>query len=133
MSKKIYLDAFFNQYEDFLTQLKKVFPDDPDWKLYLSGLAIFRRTNPTMIVQKTWEFVSRFEDMIEKRDETFFMERDYSDVSEGEPIEQTVQKLKTMWSTLSFENKQIVWEFVGNITKLAKVCSVWKPIQVIAC
>ena len=123
MSKKIYLDAFFNQYEDFLTQLKTVFPEDPDWKLYLSGLAIFRRTNPTMIVQKTWEFVSRFEEMIQKRDETFFMERDYSDVSEGEPIEQTVQKLKTMWSTLSFENKQIVWEFVGNITKLAKVCN----------
>jgi len=61
--------------------------------------------------------------VIEKRDETFFMERDYSDLSEGEPIEQTVQKLKNMWSTLSTENKQIVWEFVGNITKLAKVCS----------
>ena len=133
MSKKIYLDAFFNQYEDFLTQLKTVFPEDPDWNVYLSGLAIFRRTNPTMIVQKTWEFVSRFEGMIQKRDETFFMERDYSDVSEGEPIEQTVQKLKNMWSTLSPENKQIVWEFVSNITKLARVCSVWKTIQVIAC
>ena len=119
----MYLDAFFNQYEDFLTQLKKVFPEDPDWNVYLSGLAIFRRTNPTMIVQKTWEFVSRFEEMIQKRDETFFMKRDYSDVSEGEPIEQTVQKLKTMWSTLSVENKQIVWQFVGNITKLAKVCN----------
>ena len=123
MSKKIYLDAFFNQYEDFLTQLKTVFPDDPDWKVYLSGLAIFRRTSPMVIVQKTWTYVSQFQDVIEKRDETFFMERDYSDLSEGEPIEQTVQKLKNMWSTLSVENKQIVWEFVGNITKLAKVCS----------
>lgn len=123
MSKKIYLDAFFNQYEDFLVQLKTVFPEDPDWKVYLSGLAIFRRTNPTMIVQKTWMYVSKFQDVIEKRDETFFMERDYSDLSEGEPIEQTVQKLKNMWSTLSVENKQIVWEFVSNITKLAKVCS----------
>lgn len=124
MSKKIYLDAFFNQYEDFLTQLKIVFPEDPDWKVYLSGLAIFRRTSPMVIVQKTWTYVSQFQDVIEKRDETFFMERDYSDLSEGEPIEQTVQKLKNMWSTLSVENKQIVWEFVGNITKLAKVCSV---------
>lgn len=123
MSKKIYLDAFFNQYEDFLTQLKTVFPDDPDWKVYLSGLAIFRRTSPMVIVQKTWTYVSQFQDVIEKRDETFFMERDYSDLSEGEPIEQTVQKLKTMWSTLSVENKQIVWQFVANITKLAKVCS----------
>jgi len=123
MSKKIYLDAFFNQYEDFLTQLKTVFPEDPDWKVYLSGLAIFRRTSPMVIVQKTWMYVSKFQDVIEKRDETFFMERDYSDLSEGEPIEQTVQKLKNMWSTLSPENKQIVWEFVGNITKLAKVCN----------
>lgn len=123
MSKKIYIDAFFNQFEDFLTQIKDVFPEDPDWKLYLSGMAIFRRTNPLMVVQKTWKYVSRFEDVIKARDETFFLERDYSDITEGEePLEQTIAKLKTMWSVISPHNRRVVWDFVNNITALARMC-----------
>jgi hypothetical protein len=124
MSKKIYIDAFFNQYEDFLGQLKDVFPEDGDWKLYLSGLAIFRRTNPLIIVQKTWKYASRFEDMIVNKDEKFFLTYDYSGITEGEePLEQTIEKLKGMWSVLTPHNRKIVWDFMGNITLLAKMCA----------
>lgn len=123
MSKKIYIDAFFNQYEDFLQQLKEVFPEDRDFPLYLAGLAIFRRTNPTIIAQKTWKHVSRFEDVIKKRDEVFFVKRDFSDITEGEePLEQTVEKIRGMWSGLDDHNKKMVWEFINNITALAKMC-----------
>ena len=124
MSKKILIDAFFNQYEDFLNQLKDVYPDDPDWKLYLSGLAIFRRTNPLIIVKKTWKWVSKFEQDIYDRNEKMFLEMDYSQYTEGEePLEQTIDKLRSMWSVLNAHNKRVVWDFVNNITKLAKICS----------
>lgn len=125
MSKKIYIDAFFNQYEDFLNQIKEVFPEDPDWKLYLSGLAIFRRTNPLIVVKKTWKYVSQFEEVIKNRDEKFFMDMDYSTYTEGEePLEQTIDKLKGMWASLTPHNRKIIWEFVNNITTLARLCSV---------
>jgi hypothetical protein len=124
MSRKIYIDAFFNQYEDFLTQIKEVFPEDPDWKLYLSGLAIFRRTNPLIVVKKTWKYVSQFEEVIKNRDEKFFMDMDYSTYTEGEePLEQTIDKLKGMWASLTPHNRKIVWDFVNNITTLAKICN----------
>jgi hypothetical protein len=124
MSKKIYIDAFFNQYEDFLNQLKEVFPEDRDWPLYLSGLAIFRRTNPMIIAQKTWKHVSKFEEVIRNRDENFFMERDFGDITEGEePLEQTIVKLRGMWGVLTPHNRKIVWDFVNNITALAKMCA----------
>jgi hypothetical protein len=124
MSKKIYIDAFFNQYEDFLNQLKEVFPEDRDWPLYMSGLAIFRRKNPMIVAQKTWKHVSKFEDVIRARDEKFFIERDFSDITEGEePLEQTIVKLRGMWSVLSPHNRKIVWDFVNNITALAKLCA----------
>jgi hypothetical protein len=123
MSKKIYIDAFFNQYEHFLHQIKDVFPEDPDWKLYLSGLAIFRRTNPLIVVKKTWKYVSRFEEVIRNRDEAFFMEYDYGSITEGEePLEQTIEKLKKMWTSLTPHNRRIVWEFINNLTTLAKMC-----------
>lgn len=124
MSKKILIDAFFNQYEDFLNQLKEVYPDDPDWKLYLSGLAIFRRTNPLIVVKKTWKHIAPFEEMIVSRNEKFFMERDYSDITEGEePLEQTITKLRGMWEALSPHNRRVVWDFANNITALAKMCN----------
>ena len=124
MSKKILIDAFFNQYEDFLNQIKDVFPEDPDWKLYLSGLAIFRRTNPLIVVKKTWKHVAPFEEMITSRNEKFFMERDFSDITEGEePLEQTIDKLRGMWASLTPHNRRVVWDFVNNITALAKMCN----------
>lgn len=124
MSKKILIDAFFNQYEDFLNQLKDVFPEDPDWKLYISGLAIFRRTNPLIVVKKTWKYVSRFEEVIKNRDDKFFMDYDYSGITEGEePLEQTIDKLKGMWNALTPHNRKVVWDFVNNITALAKLCA----------
>jgi hypothetical protein len=62
--------------------------------------------------------------VIKKRDETFFLERDYSDITEGEePLEQTVTKLKGMWKQMTPHNRNIVWDYMNNITYLAKVCS----------
>lgn len=123
-SRKIYLDAFYDQYEDFLQQMMVVFPEDPDWQLYIAGLAIFRRTNPLLVVKKTWKHISKFEEVIKKRDEKFFIERDYSDITEGEePLEQTITKLKDMWARLSPHNRNIVWDYVNNVTFLAKKCS----------
>jgi hypothetical protein len=124
MSKKIYIDAFFDQYEDFLHQMLEVYPNDPDWPLYIAGLSIFRRTNPMMVVKKTWKHISRFEEMIKARDEKFFVERDYSDITEGEePLEQTVTKIKGMWEELGAHNRNIVWDYVNNITYLARKCA----------
>jgi hypothetical protein len=123
-TRKIYLDAFFDQYEDFLQQMQAVFPGDPDWPLYIAGLSIFRRTNPAMIVQKTWKHISKFEDTLKARDEQFFMTRDFSDITEGEePLEQTITKLKGMWAQLSPHNRNVVWDYINNITYLARKCS----------
>jgi hypothetical protein len=122
-TRKIYIDAFFDQFEDFLQQMQAVFPDDPDWQLYTTGLGIFRRTNPMMVIQKSWKYIGKFEDVIKERNETFFLTRDFSDLTEGEePIEQTIDKLRGMWIQLGIHNRNIVWDYINNITYLAKRC-----------
>ena len=124
MSKKILLDAFFNQYESFLNDLMQVFPDDTDFPLYLTGLAMFRRTNPSFVVQTTWTHISKFEEILRTRDETFFVQHEYKEITEGDPpLEQTITKLKGLWSSLDSTNKTIVWDYVNNICRLAKACS----------
>ncbi len=123
-SKKILVDAFFNTYEDFMQQMIAVYPDDRDFPLYMSGLAMFRRVNPAIIVGKTWKWVSKFENQIKTRDESFFLEYDYSNDTEGEePLEQTLEKLRGMWKNLSEHNRKIVWDYVNIIMELSRRCS----------
>ena len=123
-SKKILVDAFFNTYEDFMQQMIAVYPDDRDFPLYMSGLTMFRRVNPAIIVGKTWKWVSKFENQIKARDESFFLEYDYSNDTEGEePLEQTLEKLRGMWKGLSEHNRKIVWDYVNIIMELSRRCS----------
>lgn len=124
MSKKIYLDAFYDQYEDFLQQMTEVFPGDPDWMRFRTGVAVFRRANPRVLVEKTWTYVAPFEETIRTRDENFFLTHDFSGVAKKpEPLRQTIAKLKYMWMQLTPSNRSIVWDYITNITYLAKRCS----------
>jgi hypothetical protein len=120
MSKKIYVDAFYAQYEDLLQQMMSVFPEDPDWVRYRTGLAVLRRTNPLVLVTKTWECVSPYEVTIQARDEAFFLTQE---VTEGS-IVQTVNKLRGLWQQLTPHNRNVVWDYITNITYLAKRCVV---------
>ena len=123
-SKKILVDAFFNTYEDFMNQMIAVYPDDRDFPLYKSGLGMFRRVNPAIIVGKTWKWVSKFEGQIKERDERFFLSYDYSSDTEGEePLEQTLEKLRAMWRELNDHNRRVVWDYVNLIMELARRCS----------
>ena len=123
MSKKIYVDAFYAQYEDLLQQMAAVYPEDPDWMRYRTGLAVLRRANPMMLVGKTWEYVSPYIREIETRDEGFFLTHS---LAEG-PVEQTISKLRDMWQQLSPHNRSIVWDYITNITYLAKRCAELPP------
>ncbi len=123
-TKKILVYAFFNTYEDFMNQMIAVYPDDRDFPLYKSGLGMFRRVNPAIIVGKTWKWVSKFEGQIKERDERFFLEYDYSTDTEGEePLEQTLEKLRSMWRELNEHNRKVVWDYVNLIMELARRCS----------
>jgi hypothetical protein len=119
MSKKIYVDAFFDQYEGLVEQMIAVFPEDSDWTFYRTGISMFRRTNPMFLVTKTWECVAPYETEISNRDETFFL--NYK-VTEGSYVD-TVSKLRDMWQQLTAHNRSVVWDYITNITYLAKKCA----------
>ena len=124
MSKKIYLDAFYDQYEDFLQQLSTVFPEDPDWSRYRTGVAVVRRAHPSMLAVKTWEYVSPFQETIRTRDDSFFLGHDFSEMTGGQDfLNQTITKLKGMWQQMTPHNQSIVWDYITNITYLAKRCT----------
>jgi hypothetical protein len=116
MSVKIYLDAFYAQYDDLLQQMIAVFPEDGDWAKYRIGLSMFRRASPMMLVTATWDYVSPYEAQIQARDESFFLTHT---LATGAIVE-TIDKLRGMWHQLTPHNQSIVWDYITNITYLAK-------------
>jgi len=117
MSKKILIDAFFSQFSAFLNELKQMYPEDPDFPMFLSSLSLIKSTNPMMVVKFVQtEIVDKFGEKIAVRDETFFMNQDFSD--HGDVDLDIVKKLKQYIEGMSADTKETVWKYIEIITKL---------------
>jgi hypothetical protein len=121
MSKKILLDAFYNQFSDFLSELTKAFPDDPDFPAYKTGLLLFQKTNPVLVIKAVHEHVSPYEETIRTKNVDFFLKHDYSNHTENDDaLEQVIQKLKGYWEQMSEANQTVVWKYITLLMDLAK-------------
>jgi hypothetical protein len=117
MSKKVLIDAFFNQFTGFINELKAMYPQDPDFPTFSTTLSLAKMTNPMMVVKfiKT-DIVDKYGDKINSRDESFFMAHDYA--KDGEVDVDIVEKLKQYISGMSSESKDIVWRYIEILCKL---------------
>lgn len=119
MSRRIFMDAFFNQFSDFLDQLMKVFPDDLDFPAYKTGLLLLQKTNPMMVVQEVVTHVTPFEKLVREKDENFLLNYKFS---EYDTLEQIINKIKNMWTSLSDNNKQVIWNYIILLLDLSQKC-----------
>jgi hypothetical protein len=121
MSKKIFLDAFYNQFSDFLGQLAKLFPEDPDFPAYRTALLLFQKTNPVLVIKTVHEHVTPYEETIRAKNVDFFLKHDYSGhIENDDALEQVIQKLKGYWSEMSDTDQEAVWSYITLLLDLAK-------------
>lgn len=121
MSKKILMDAFYNQFADFLTQLAKTFPEDPDFLAYKTGLLLFQKTNPVLVIKTVHEHVIPYEETLRAKNVDFFLKHDYSDhIDNDDAMAQVIQKLKGYWGDMSETNQDVVWKYITLLLDLAK-------------
>jgi len=123
MSRKIFLDAFFNQFSDFLTQLTIVFPDDSDFPAYKSGLQLLQKTNPKLVPEQVVLHVTPFEKTLRARDDRFFLDYTFDEYSDDDALGSIIHKMKIQWTTLSENNKKCIWDYTNLLLDLAKKCS----------
>lgn len=117
MSKKVLIDALFNQFNSFLGELKQMYPEDVDFPVFITTLSMLKTANPMLVVNfvKT-EIVDPFGSKIQDRDESFFMEQDYT--VRGDVDLDIVDKIKQYIQGMSPETKETVWKYIEIITKL---------------
>ncbi len=123
MSRKIFLDAFYGQFHDFLDQLIRVFPDDSDFPAYKSGLTLLQKTNPKLVPEQVYIHVTPFEEGIRVRDEKFFLEHQFPDYADDNALDLIISKMKDLWTTLSETSKTVVWDYLILLLDLAKRCA----------
>lgn len=119
MSKKVLLDAFYNNFYDFANQLLAVFPDDTDILAYKTSLALIQKTNPVLAIKELHTYLLPYAAMITNRNSDFFLRKDYSEYQE-QVSSSLIEKLKTLWSGLSDTNRKIVWDYVNLLFTISQ-------------
>ena len=117
MSKKVLIDAFFNQFNSFLGELKQMYPEDEDFPVFITTLSMMKTANPMLVVNfvKT-EIVDPFGAKIQARDESFFLGKDYA--TRDDVNLDIVEKIKQYILGMSPATKDTVWKYIEIITKL---------------
>ena len=123
MSRKIFLDAFYGQFHDFLDQLIRVFPDDSDFPAYKTGLTLFQKTNPRIVPEQVHIHVTPFETSIRARDEKFFLDYQFSEYADDNALDLIISKMKVLWAGMSDGNKTVVWDYLTLLLDLASRCA----------
>jgi hypothetical protein len=118
-SKPVLLSALFDQFTSFLAELKEMYPEDMEFPMFLTSIRITRTANPSILPKYISEFAGVYEDQIMKKDETFFLNNEYSEYSSYVNMD-IFGKLKKYFTNMSQESKESVWKYCQNIMRLSK-------------
>lgn len=123
MSKKIFMDAFFNQFHGFMGELIRVFPNDEDFPAYDSGVTLVQRMNPGLVLSEFGKYVLPYEEVIRKRDDGFFMNHTFDSLEPDNTMDQVIQKLKGYWMAMTDQNKDVIWSYILLLLDIHKRCA----------
>jgi hypothetical protein len=118
-SKVTLMNAVFDQFTTFVTELIEMYPDDVDFSLFLNSLKLMRSTNPSLLIKYVYENTSNFEEQILNKDESFFISYSFSEYSADVDLN-IFSKLKHYTKNMSPSTKDTVWKYIQNIYRLCK-------------
>jgi len=117
-SKKVLIEAFYEQFITFVSELSDMYPDDSDFGMFATTLKLMKMTNPSLVIKYVSDSTSKFLDKIMVSDEAFFMDMDFS-VYSGVDVN-IFTKLKSYIETMSPKSKESVWKYIQNVARLAQ-------------
>ena len=96
---------------DFIRDLASSFPQIEGFRRAYASTNLLSTIHPTFPQSLFNKYVTRYVDKILRRDETFFMQKDYTEevTAAGESME-VVSILKTVWSGLGEVDKDNIWK-----------------------
>ena len=118
-SKVVLMTALFEQLNSLVTELSEMYPEDPDFPMFLTSLRLAKSANPNIIVKYIFETTSEYEAQIMTKNENFFLEHTFEQHKETVDMD-VFSKMKQYFANMSAESKESVWKYCQNILRLAK-------------
>ena len=116
-SRVVLMNALYDQFTSFVSELSEMYPDDPDFPLFLTTVRLLKTSNPSLLAKYIVENTSQYETQILNKDEQFFLSHNFESHDVDIDI---LSKVKNYVSTMSSDTKEHVWKYCQNIIRLAK-------------
>jgi hypothetical protein len=121
MASRVIISAFNEQFNDFIGNLIKTFPGDRDFTSARSGANVLLTFDDKQLIQLFERYIPPYEEKIIGRDEQFFLENNYAEIALATNVaSDIIDKLKKLWRELDYDNRVVVWEYLGNLVKLCQ-------------
>lgn len=116
-SKVVLMTALYDQFISFTNELSEMYPEDPDFPLFVTTLRLLKTSNPSLLAKYIVENTEQYEEQIMNKDDKFFLSHDFE--SHGVNID-ILSKLKDYFSTMDNATREHSWKYCQNIIRLAK-------------
>lgn len=121
-----YLEKFNSTFHEFLADFSRTFPNDKQLTMYEIGLRGVLFADKT-VVQNVFHdrVVVPYGDKILAKDEDFFLQNNYAEIqSDITNAADVIGKVKSYWSQLDADNKEVVWKYLKVLVHLdRKICA----------
>jgi hypothetical protein len=123
--KTTILSAFNDHFAEFVADVNTVFPNDTDLLAAKNSLALIRKANPKIIIG-IWNthIASKYKDVIEKGDISFFVEKNYTedlnDAANSRKIMEAIDRLRNPIKMMSADDQKKTMKYIQNLTKLSE-------------
>ena len=126
MDKSSILQGFNNHLEDFINDVKLVFPDKVDVAAAGNILSTIRKANPKMIIKIWKNYISdKYHNEIEKGDISFFIGKNYNqdleNLDNSAKVLKSIEGLRAPISEMGQENQDKSMRYIQNLTKLSNL------------
>jgi len=124
MTPNPYLNAFNNQFLEFVEDVIRIFPTDKDIIACKNSLLLMKKMNPRLIIVVWRDFIAKpYSEEIESGGMDFFLSKDYrSDLShmpDADKILEVVERLRVPLRNLHEDDKATSIKYISNLTKLS--------------
>ena len=126
--KSTVLRGFNNLLFEFIDDIIRIFPDNPDLKDIKTAFEFFKKANPTSII-KAWQYFvyEPYKDVIQQGDLSFFCDKDYkSDLTymkNADNIMNAIDKIREPVKQMNPVNKDTAMTYLKHLCTLSNIYS----------
>lgn len=126
MEKTSILKGFNDHFEEFINDIKLIFPTNVQVSAAGNMLFTARKANPKLIIRIWKEYISdKYKKEIENQDISFFIDKNYNQdlkyLDNSSKVLSSIETLRKPISDMGKENQDKAMKYISNLTKLSNL------------